>query len=63
MKTGRPASIPETAFGLVLRLYSEGNGYRRIARLLEGHGVFTTKSSVERLVRGLPPYASHTRGV
>ena len=39
-----------------IRLLSEGNSYRQIARSLDDHGVFTTKSSVERLIRGLPPY-------
>ena len=40
----------------MFRLRAKGHGYRRIANLLADQGVFTTKSSVERLVRGLPPY-------
>jgi hypothetical protein len=28
----------------------------RISRLFEGLGVFTSKSSVERLLKNLPPY-------
>jgi len=38
------------------RLQAQGHGCRRIATLLEDQGVFTTKSSVNRLLRGLPPY-------
>jgi hypothetical protein len=53
---GRPVSIPESAFAECFRLHGEGHGYRRIADLLAGQGVYTTKSSVERLIRGLPPY-------
>ena len=54
---GRPVSIPETAFAGVRRWRSQGFGYIRISRLLEGVGVFTSKSSVERLLKGHPPYA------
>jgi len=54
---GRPVSIPETAFADVRRWRSQGFGYIRISRLLEGVGVFTSKSSVERLLKGQPPYA------
>ena len=56
MKKGRPASIPDTAFGQVFLLYGQGRGYRAIAGLLEHQGIYTTKSSVERLIRGLPAY-------
>ncbi len=39
-----------------LRSFVEGLGYRRVADMLIGQGVSTTKSSVERLIKGLPPY-------
>ena len=59
--TGRPASIPEWAFGEVFRLYDLGYGCRRIVKSLEGAGVFTTRSSVSRLLNGRPPYEGHGR--
>ncbi len=34
-----------------------GYGCRRIVRSLEEAGVFTTRSSVSRLLNGQPPYA------
>ena len=55
--TGRPASIPEWAFGEVFRLRDLGYGCRRIARSLEAVGIFSTRSSVSRLLNGQPPYA------
>jgi hypothetical protein len=61
--TGRPASIPEWAFGEVFRLRDLGYGCRRIVRSLEEAGVFTTRSSVSRLLNGQPPYAGIEREV
>ena len=55
--TGRPASIPQWAFGEVFRLRDLGYGCRRIVRSLEEAGVFTTRFSVSRLLNGQPPYA------
>ena len=55
--TGRPASMPEWAFGEVFRLHSLGYGCLRIVMSLEEVGVFTTRSSVSRLLNGQPPYA------
>jgi hypothetical protein len=56
-KRGRPPAIPPSAYGLVFRLYSEGLGYRAIAdRLAEMRLCYPTKSSVERMIKGLPPY-------
>lgn len=55
-KKGRPQSIPEEHWATVFMLYSQGKGYRRIADLLIPLGVSCTKSSVERLIKGLPPY-------
>ena len=49
---GRPASIPECGLAEVLRLHAEGYGYRRISRLLEGIGVFTSKSLLQKLRKG-----------
>ena len=56
VKTGRPQSIPPWAWPEVFRLHRQGLGYRRVAVSLETLKVITTKSSVERLVQGLPPY-------
>jgi len=56
--TGRPVSIPQWAFGEVFRLRDLGYGCRRIVRSLEEAGVFTTRSSVSRLLNGQPPYAN-----
>ena len=55
---GRHASIPREAHAATLKLHTDGHGYQKIARLLEDLGVFTTKSSVFRLLKGLPPYGS-----
>jgi hypothetical protein len=54
---GRPISIPPRVFADVRRWHSHGYGYRRIVRLLEGVGVYTSRGSVERLLLGKPPYA------
>ena len=61
--TGRPASIPEWAHGEVYRLRDLGYGCRRIVRSLEEAGVFTTRSSVSRLLNGQLPYAAIEREV
>ena len=52
----RTQSIPTEAFSTVLSLAQAGYGSRRIARSLEKAGIWTSKSSVDRLIRGLPPY-------
>ena len=52
MKGGRRQSIPPQQWSAVFALYAAGNGYRRIADLLMPLGVSTTKSSVERLIKG-----------
>ena len=57
MKTGRPVSIPTSAFVDVRRWHGLGYGCRLIAAMLEEQGIFTTKSSVERLLKGQAPYA------
>ena len=56
MKTGRPRSIPPEAYGKVFLWYSQGFGYQRIAERLEHVGVFTTRGSVERLIKGRGTY-------
>lgn len=56
MKPGRKRSIPEWAWDDALRLYSEGHGYRLVATRLADLGVWTSRGSVERLVKGLAPY-------
>ena len=56
--TGRPVSIPLWAFGEVFRLHSLGYGCRRIVRSLEEAGVFTTRSSVSRLLNAQLPYTN-----
>ncbi len=57
VRTGRPQSIPPHMWGTVFELHGQGLGYRRVADALIPRGVFTTKSSVERLIKGKPPYA------
>ena len=61
--TGRPASIPGWAFGEVFRLRDLGYGCRRIVRSLGEAGVFTTRSSVSRLLNGQLPYPTIAREV
>ena len=56
VKTGRPQNIPHWAWPEVLRLHNHGLGYRPVAAGLVSLKVSTTKSSVERLIKGLPPY-------
>lgn len=55
-RRGRPQSIPVTAYESVLQLHSLGYGSRRIVRLLEDQGVYSTKSSVSRLLLGQGTY-------
>ena len=52
----RPPSIPQQVVTEVFRLHEQGLGRRRIARVLEQLGCWTTKSSVDRLLRSKPPY-------
>jgi len=59
--TGRPVSIPGWAFGEVFRLRDLGYGCRRIVRSLEEAGVFTTRSSVSRLLNRQAPYVNLDR--
>lgn len=53
---GRRAAIPPTMFGQVFEWRDLGCGMRRIANLLGGMGITASKSSVFRLLHGLPPY-------
>ncbi len=53
---GRPRSIPPWAWAEVSRLHSQGLGYRRVAAALLSLQVWTTKCSVERLIKGKAPY-------
>jgi hypothetical protein len=53
---GRPRSIPPRLFVRVLRLKLRGLGYQTIATELSSLGVSTSRGSVERLVKGKPPY-------
>ena len=48
--------LPQADFIDIRRWHAEGHGYRRIARLLEDLGVFTTRSSIHRLLKGLALY-------
>ena len=59
---GRYPSIPSTAFELVFRLNAQGHGCRSIVRSREADGVFTTKSSVHRLIHGQAPYQEANDG-
>ena len=49
---GRPRSIPESAWPEAFRLRRSGLGYHRIARELERIGVWASRGSVERLIKG-----------
>ncbi len=53
---GWPQSIPPWAWPEVFRLREQGLGYRRVAAALAPLQVWTTKSSVERLIKGKAPY-------
>ena len=56
-KSGRPQAIPARLFDTVLTWHRGGLGYIGIAnRLNEGHSVFTSPSSVRRLVKAVGPY-------
>ena len=57
-RRGRPQSIPVTAYETVFRLQCRGFGVRRIVRLLEGLGIYSTKSSVSRLLLRQGTYRS-----
>ena len=57
---GRRRSIPEELFVRVLRLKLKGLGYQCISEELNRLGVATSRGSVERLVKGLPPYDEET---
>ena len=57
-RRGRPQSIPVAAHESVFRMHSMGYGSRRIARVLEDMGVYSTKSSVSRLLLGQGAYQS-----
>ena len=47
---GRPKAIPSESFDTVLQLYSQGLGYRSIANALWRRGVYTTHTTVRRLL-------------
>jgi len=49
-RRGRPQSIPLEAYEAVFQLQSLGYGSRRIVRQLEDLGIYSTKSSVSRLL-------------
>ena len=56
MTKGHKRSIPERVWGDVFRLHSQGHGYRSVTARLAELGVWTSRGSVERLIKGLPPY-------
>ena len=58
---GRPRSIPDAFFVTVLRLKLGGLGYQAIADELNRLGVATSRGSVERLIKGLPPYGEKSK--
>lgn len=58
-RPGRPRSIPPELFATILKLYSEGRGYRTITNHLEGLGIATTYTTVRRLILGLGAYAKY----
>ena len=52
-KPGRPRAVPESMIPDVLRLYSEGLGYRAIARELAKQGVSVDWSTVRRVIKAV----------
>ena len=56
VKGGRPRSIPQAVWSEVFSLYASGLGYERIARELQKIGIWTTRGSVERLIKGRGSY-------
>ena len=60
-RQGRPPSIPVTAYELVFQWHSKGYGARRIVRLLESLEIFSTKSSVGRLLLRQGTYTDSTK--
>ena len=62
-KGGRPQAIPERLFDTVLTWHREGLGYISIAhRLNNDYLVFTSPSSVRRLVKAVGPYRCNKSG-
>ncbi|MDA1129632.1 MAG: hypothetical protein O2913_13200 [Chloroflexi bacterium] len=55
-RQGRRPSIPAEMFDQVFAWHSQDIGERRISNLLGEMGIFASKSSVFRLLHGLPPY-------
>ena len=56
VKTGQTQSGMLWGWPEVFRLYGQGLGYRAVANALATLKVSTTKSGVERLVKGKAPY-------
>ena len=50
-KPGRPRAVPESMIPDVLRLYSEGLGYRAISRELAKRGISADWSTVRRIIK------------
>jgi len=50
-KPGRPRAIPPDKVDFVMGLYRNGLGYRAIVHELENEGIFTTHSTVRRLIK------------
>ena len=58
---GRPRSIPTEHFVTINSLRERGLGYRSIANELIRLGVPTSRGSVERFLKRLPPYDTDLR--
>ena len=54
---GRRPAIPETMFDQVFAWHGLGHGVRRIENLLGAMDIAASKSTVFRLLHGMPPYA------
>lgn len=62
-KAGRPRAIPEDLIEEVISLYSNGLGYRAIARELMKQGVCVDWSTVRRVIkRRLSEESHHNAG-
>jgi hypothetical protein len=55
-RTGRSRSLPPAIWSEVFRLYSLGLGYQSIANALWQQGIYSSRGSVERLVKGRGAY-------
>ena len=56
MKRGRQISIPIEMQSSIFTMHKEGMGVRKLSNYLWSIGIQASRSSVYRLLAGLPPY-------